>query len=98
MSSARIVGWATAPRPRSKPTGSRTSLTRLIRHTPLGPNISCGLKTWEHVTKDTHFFRQHAGFQAQTLRDWYLYLQFPDGTVRKMTQEERDTQNIPLGA
>jgi hypothetical protein len=32
------------------------------------------------------------------LRDWYLYLQFPDGTVRKMTQEERDTQNIPLGA
>lgn len=43
MRSGRIVGWATAPRPSSKPTGSRTS------QIPLGPNISCGLKTWEHL-------------------------------------------------
>src|SRR5260370_40978643 len=46
MRSDRSAGWAAAPRPSSKPTGSRTSP---IRRTPLGPNISPGLKTWEHL-------------------------------------------------
>src|SRR5258706_9671311 len=49
MRSDRIAGWATAPRPSSKPTGSRTSP---IRHTPLGPNISPGRKTWEHLKRE----------------------------------------------
>jgi site-specific DNA-methyltransferase (adenine-specific) len=49
-------------------------------------------------SKDALFNRQYAGFQEQTLRDWYLYLELPDGTTRRMTKEERETQKIPPGA
>lgn len=44
------------------------------------------------------FNRQYGGFQPQTLRDWYLFLELADGTVRRMTPEERQTQVIPAGA
>lgn len=44
------------------------------------------------------FKRQFGGFQEQTLRDWYQYIEFADGTTRRMTKEERETQKIPLGA
>lgn len=44
------------------------------------------------------FNRQHGGFQDQTLRDWYLFLEMPDGTIRRMTIDERKTQIIPMGA
>jgi DNA modification methylase len=46
----------------------------------------------------TPFQPQHGDYQEQTLRDWYQFLEFPDGTVRKMTAEERKTQVIPAGA
>ncbi len=46
-------------------------------------------------SKDTIFNRQYGGFQEQTLRDWYQYLEFPDKTVRRMKKEERETQIIP---
>jgi site-specific DNA-methyltransferase (adenine-specific) len=49
-------------------------------------------------SKSAVFNRQHGGFQERTLRDWYQYLELPDGTVRRMTKEERQTQKIPAGA
>lgn len=44
------------------------------------------------------FHPQHVPHAEKTLQDWYLYLEFPDGTVRRMTREERQTQRIPAGA
>lgn len=44
------------------------------------------------------FERQYTNFPEKTLRDWYLYLELPDSTVRRMTKEERETQIIPEGA
>ena len=41
---------------------------------------------------------QHQGFTERTLRDWYLWLEFPGGDVRRMTKEERETQTVPEGA
>lgn len=49
-------------------------------------------------TKDALFTRQFGGFQERTLRDWYQYLEFPDGTIRRMNKEERESQKIPIGA
>lgn len=49
-------------------------------------------------SKATFFVRQHGGFQEQTLKDWYQYLEFSDGTIRRMTKIERETQKIPAGA
>lgn len=49
-------------------------------------------------SKDTVFMRQYGGFQEQTLKDWYQYLEFSDGTIRRMTKLERETQKIPVGA
>lgn len=49
-------------------------------------------------SKAATFNRQYGGFQEQTLKDWYLYLELPDGTVRRMTKQERETQKIPEGA
>jgi DNA modification methylase len=44
------------------------------------------------------FHPEHIGFQDQTLHEWYQYLEFADGTVRKMTKEENRTQEIPAGS
>ncbi|MFZ4814434.1 MAG: DNA methyltransferase [Phototrophicaceae bacterium] len=41
---------------------------------------------------------QYKAYPERTMREWYLYLELPDGTVRKMTPEERKTQTIPQGA
>lgn len=41
------------------------------------------------------FNKQHSGYAVKTLRDWYQYLEFPDGTTRRMTKDERATQQIP---
>lgn len=49
-------------------------------------------------TRNYTFHKQHIGHSENTLKDWYLYLEFPDGTIRRMTKEERETQQIPLGA
>lgn len=43
------------------------------------------------------FHRQHCGYKEKTLRDWYQYLEFRDGTIRRMTKVERETQKIPFG-
>jgi site-specific DNA-methyltransferase (adenine-specific) len=44
------------------------------------------------------FFKQHGGYASDTLRDWYQHVEMPDGSIRKMTKEERQTQQIPEGA
>jgi len=37
-------------------------------------------------------------YPAKTMRDWYIWLEFPDGSVRKMTKAERTSQAIPADA
>jgi site-specific DNA-methyltransferase (adenine-specific) len=49
-------------------------------------------------SKNAAFNRQYGGFQERTLRDWYQYIEMPDGSTRRMTKEERETQKIPPGA
>ncbi|RYG31046.1 site-specific DNA-methyltransferase, partial [bacterium] len=44
------------------------------------------------------FVPQHVAHAEKTLKDWYLYLEMPDGSIRKMTPMERDSQQIPEGA
>ncbi len=44
------------------------------------------------------FNRQHIAYPEKTLREWYLWLELPDGTARRMTKEEIETQQIPPGA
>ncbi len=41
------------------------------------------------------FNSQHVGHAEQTLKDWYAFLEFPDGTTRRMTKVEKETQIIP---
>lgn len=49
--------------------------------------------------KDGNIFnQQHTGHAERTLRDWYSYLEFPDGSTRKMTKEEKITQVFPSEA
>ena len=43
----------------------------------------------------THFVPQHVAFPEKTLREWYLGLDLPDGTTRRMTREEIETQTVP---
>ena len=49
-------------------------------------------------TNNYTFHKQHDGFQAKTLEDWYQYLELPDGTTRRMNKLEKETQIIPEGA
>lgn len=44
------------------------------------------------------FNPQHVGYPTKTLREWYLWLDLPDGTTRRMTKKEIATQEIPAGA
>jgi len=44
------------------------------------------------------FHAQHAGYPEKTLKEWYQYVELADGTTRRMTKEENDTQTIPKGA
>ncbi len=62
-------------------------------------------KQFPNVCDDIYFYSksdkfifnvQYGGYAEKTLKDWYQYLEFPDGTVRKMTKEEKETQNIPV--
>jgi DNA modification methylase len=48
-------------------------------------------------SNDYTFHIQRVPFPEQTLKDWYLYLELPDGSTRRMTKEEIDTQEIPPG-
>ncbi len=46
-----------------------------------------------------HFFKpQHVGYPTKTLKEWYLWLELSDGTIRRMTKDEIATQVIPPGA
>jgi site-specific DNA-methyltransferase (adenine-specific) len=44
------------------------------------------------------FHRQHTSYPQKTMKEWYLYLELPDGSIRRMTHIERETQEIPTGA
>lgn len=44
------------------------------------------------------FNKQHTTYPTKTLQEWYLFLQLPDGSTRKMTKDEIATQQIPAGA
>ena len=52
-----------------------------------------------YTKSEQYTFNPQFGLHAaQTLREWYLYLDLPDGTTRKMTPQEIETQIIPTGA
>jgi DNA modification methylase len=42
------------------------------------------------------FNKQYTSHADKTLKEWYQYLEYPDGSVRKMTKEELATQEIPI--
>jgi site-specific DNA-methyltransferase (adenine-specific) len=44
------------------------------------------------------FNKQFVPHADKTLQDWYQYLELSDGTVRRMTKEERESQRIPAGS
>lgn len=46
-------------------------------------------------SQEALFKRIHTGFAEKTLKEWYRYLEFPDGTVRMMTREEVESQSVP---
>jgi DNA modification methylase len=60
-----------------------------------------------NVTDDIFYYSKSNNFtfkvqftdhNPKTLKDWYKFLEFPDGTIRRMTKEEIDTQTFPLNA
>jgi DNA modification methylase len=44
------------------------------------------------------FHPQHTAYPTKTLREWYLWLELPDGTCRRMDKDEIATQVVPSGA
>jgi DNA modification methylase len=44
------------------------------------------------------FHQQNVPHAEKTLREWYQFVESPDGTVRKMTTHEIETQSFPSGA
>ncbi|WP_295822382.1 DNA methyltransferase [uncultured Deinococcus sp.] len=48
--------------------------------------------------QQSRFTPLHVPFPDKTLREWYLQLELPDGTTRRMTRDEVETQRIPPGA
>ncbi|MDW8298356.1 MAG: DNA methyltransferase [Anaerolineae bacterium] len=52
-----------------------------------------------YTKSDQYTFQpQYVPHSAQTLSDWYQYLELPDGTIRKMTKDERRGAELPPGA
>ena len=47
--------------------------------------------------KNYTFHIQRVPFPEKTLQEWYLYLELPDGSTRRMTKEEISSQEIPPG-
>jgi site-specific DNA-methyltransferase (adenine-specific) len=60
------------------------------------PNITDYILFYSKSDK-TKFYTQHTIHADKTLMEWYQYLEFPDGTVRKMTKDELVNQSIPYG-
>ena len=76
--------------------GAHNVLTLAARH-----NKPCLLASSSEVygKSNKHLFHaQHAAYPDKTLKEWYQYLEFSDGTTRRMTKEENETQTIPKGA
>ncbi len=44
------------------------------------------------MSDQTVFHRLHSPYPDKTLKNWYLWIELPDGTMRKMTKVERETQ------
>ena len=61
------------------------------------PNVSDDIYFYSKSEKFV-FHVQYGGHADKTLKDWYQYLEFPDGTTRKMTKEEKETQRVPKNA
>ena len=47
---------------------------------------------------DREIIPQYKPYPERTLREWYLYLELPNGSTRRMTKKEIETQQIPSGA
>jgi DNA modification methylase len=47
---------------------------------------------------DTEITPQYKPYPERTLREWYLYLELPNGSTRRMTKGEIETQQIPVDA
>lgn len=61
------------------------------------PNITDYILFYSKSDK-VYFNTQHTIHADKTLREWYQFLEFPDGTVRKMTKEELANQTVPFSA
>lgn len=61
------------------------------------PNISDDIFFYSKSGKYT-FNTQYTEHNPKTLREWYQYLEFADGTIRKLTDEENKNQIVPAGA
>jgi len=61
------------------------------------PNICDNIYFYSKSDKFV-FNVQYGGYADKTLKDWYQYLEFPDGSIRKLTKEEKETQIIPTNA
>jgi len=61
------------------------------------PNITDLILFYSKSDK-TKFNTQHTLHADKTLMEWYQFLEFPDGTIRKMTKEELANQSVPIGA
>src|SRR3972149_8610980 len=60
------------------------------------PNITDYILFYSKTEK-LRFNTQHTVHADKTLLEWYQFLEFPDGKIRKMTKEELADQSIPYG-
>ena len=61
------------------------------------PNV-CDDIFWYSKSMQYIFNVQYGKHSEKTLKEWYQYLEFSDGTIRKMTKEELDFQIVPQNA
>ena len=61
------------------------------------PNICDDIFYYSKSSNYT-FNPQYTEHNPQTLKEWYQFLEFEDGTVRKLTKEENEKQSFPSKA
>jgi DNA modification methylase len=61
------------------------------------PNVCDDIFFYSKSDKYT-FNVQYTEHNPKTLKEWYQYLEFPDGTIRKMTEKENEEQKFPSNA
>lgn len=61
------------------------------------PNV-CDDIFYYSKTSKYYFSPQFTEHNPKTLKEWYQYLEFTDGTIRKMTKDENERQVIPINA